>query len=343
MTLESLSILWFVILGFFLAGYAMLDGFDLGVGILHPFIARTDRERRISLNSIGPIWDGNEVWLIVYGGALFAAFPEAYATVFSGFYLAFMLALLGLMMRAVSLEFRGKIHSPGWRAVWDWAFFASSLLTTLIFGVAVGNSMIGVPLDARGLYTGTFLDLLTFYPILVALLTISMFALHGMLYLQLKTPAGPMHTRIENSAWYFWGVFFVLYIATSIVTLDTIPGAVANFQHHPWSGIFVLVAILAIVNIARSIRNKQPGQAFLSSCVTIVSFVALFSLALYPNIITSHPDHANSLTIFNAASSQRTLRIMTIVGVLGTPLVLTYTLVVYWTFRGRVELDDHSY
>lgn len=343
MSAESLSILWFIILGFFLAGYAVLDGFDLGVGILHPFVARTDHERRISMNSIGPIWDGNEVWLIVYGGALFAAFPEAYATVFSGFYLAFMLALLGLILRAVSLEFRGKIHSPAWRVVWDWTFFASSLLTTTIFGVAVGNAMIGVPLNPRGLYTGTFLDLLTLFPILVALLTISMFAMHAILYLNLKTPAGTMHERVQRWAKYAWVIFFVLYIATSIVTLDIVPRALVNFQRFPWGGVFVLTAILSIVNIARCIRTDQPGQAFLSSCVTIVSFVALFSLALFPNIVTSNPNPTNSMTIFHAASSERTLGIMTIVGAIGTPLVLTYTLVVYWTFRGRVQLDDHSY
>ncbi len=343
MTPEQLSILWFVILGFFLAGYAILDGFDLGVGILHPFIARTDHDRRINLNAIGPIWDGNEVWLIVYGGVLFAAFPEAYATVFSGFYLAFMLALLGLIVRAVSLEFRSKLQSPGWRRFWDWGFFASSLLATLIFGVAVGNAMIGIPLDKRGLYTGSFLDLLTFYPILVALLTISMFVMHGSLYLQLKTPPGAMHSRVKRIAWYGWAVFFVLYVVTTIVTLDTVPRAVTNVRHYPWGGIFVLVAILAIVNTARSIRKDQDLQAFLSSCLTIVSFVALFSMALYPNIVTSNPEPTNSLTIFNAASSPGTLWIMTIIGVIGTPLVLAYTFAVYWTFRGRVQLDDHSY
>lgn len=340
---EILNLVWFIVLAFFLAGYAVLDGFDFGVGMLHPFIARTDHERRLSLNSIGPIWDGNEVWLIVYGGALFAAFPEAYATVFSGFYVAFMLALLGLILRAVSLEFRGKVHSPAWRAIWDWGFFASSLLATLIFGVAVGNGMLGVPLDSRGLYTGGFLDLLGVYPILVGLFTISMFVMHGLLFLHLKTPEGEMHQRIRQSAWYGWTVFFVLYILTTAYTLLAVPRALANFEHYPWGAAIVVLTVLAILSIARSIRAERPGQAFASSCVTIVGFVALFSLALYPNLVTSDPDPANSLTIFNAASSPHTLGIMTLIGVIGTPLVLAYTLAVYWAFRGKVQLDDHSY
>lgn len=343
MSYESLCILWFILLGLFLAGYAVLDGFDLGVGMVHPFVARTDHERRISVNSIGPIWDGNEVWLIVYGGALFAAFPEAYATVFSGFYLAFMLALLGLIVRAVSLEFRGKIHSPGWRIVWDWCFFASSLLTTVIFGVAVGNAMMGVPLDPRGLYTGSFIDLLSLYPLLVALLTVSMFALHGILYLGLKTPPGAMHSRVHKSAVGFWIVFFILYLIVSIVTLDRVPGSLANFRIHPWSGIFVATAIASVVAIPIALRAGQTGLAFVASCTTIVSFVALFSMALFPNIVTSNPHPENSLTIFHAGSSAGTLRTMSLIALIGAPLVLAYTAVVYWTFRGRVHLDDHSY
>src|SRR5688572_2128013 len=171
----DLHVFWFVMLGILLTVYAVLDGFDLGVGTLHLF-SKTDLERRTALNSIGPIWDGNEVWLVTFGGALFAAFPEAYATVFSGFYTAFMLLLLALIFRAVSLEFRGKIHSPAWRRIWDGGFFASSLLATFLFGVAVGNAMSGVPLTPRGVYAGGFLELLGLYPLLTGLLAVALFA-----------------------------------------------------------------------------------------------------------------------------------------------------------------------
>src|SRR5690348_6012384 len=188
----DLHVIWFLLLGILLAGYAVLDGFDFGVGILHP-LARTDHERRLFLNSIGPIWDGNEVWLVVFGGALFAAFPEAYATIFSGFYVAFMLLLFALIFRAVSIEFRSKVHSPGWRRAWDTGFFVSSLLAALVYGIGVGNAMVGIPLDARGVYAGGFLHLLKPYPLLLGVLTVAMFAMHGALYLSLKVPHGPLH------------------------------------------------------------------------------------------------------------------------------------------------------
>lgn len=343
MSFEWLCVLWFVLLGCFLAGYAILDGFDLGVGMLHPFVARTDTERRISLNAIGPIWDGNEVWLIVYGGALFAAFPEVYATVFSGFYTAFMLVLCGLILRAVSLEFRGKIAAAHWRRFWDGGFFLGSLLTTLVFGVAVGNAMMGVPLDARGLYWGSFFDLLTPYPLLVGAFTVSMFVLHGGLFLFLKTPPSAMHDRLGAWLWHGWGVFLTLYLILTVVTLITIPRATANFEHHPWALAIVVLDVLAVVNIPRCVHANRPGQAFLSSCLAITGFVFLFSFALYPNLVTSRMEPANSLTIYNTASSQGTLMIMTIIALIGAPLVLIYTAAVYWTFRGKVRLDEHSY
>jgi cytochrome d ubiquinol oxidase subunit II len=334
--------LWFILLGLLLAGYAVLDGFDLGVGILHLF-ARTDDERRIFLNAIGPIWDGNEVWLVTFGGALFAAFPEAYATIFSAFYTAFMLLLTALIFRATAIEFRSKSSSPRWRAAWDFAFCAASFLATFLFGVAVGNGIVGIPLSPRGVFIGSLADQLKPYPILVGLLAVSMFAMHGALYLYLKVPRGPLHEKIGKWMWHAWGVFLVIYLLTTNFTLVAVHNAAANFHRFPWAGIFVLSSVLAIANIPRAVYLDRPLRAFLSSCLTIVSLVALFSVALWPNLVAASNDPARSLSIYRAASSPKTLHIMFIIACIGMPLVLTYTIAVYWTFRHRVELGPHGY
>ena len=338
----DLHLLWFVILGVFLAGYAILDGFDLGVGILH-LTARGDDERRVIINAIGPLWDGNEVWLVVFGGAMFAAFPEAYATVFSGFYLAFMLVLFALIFRAVSIEFRGKMDSTTWRRAFDVGFSASSLLAALLFGVAVGAAMIGIPLDDRGLYDGGLLGLVSPYSILVGLLTVALFAMHGAIYLLLKSE-GPLRDRIYNYAWTGFGCFLVAYLLVTILTLVQVPHATANFRHHPWAWLVVVGNVLAIANVPRNLHRQRPARAFASSCATIAALVFLFGIALYPNLVTSSIEpEARSLTIANAASSDRTLANMAIVAAIGAPLVLTYTAIVYWTFRGKVRIDPHSY
>jgi cytochrome d ubiquinol oxidase subunit II len=333
---------WFVLLGLLLAGYAVLDGFDLGVGILHP-LARNDHERRVFLNAIGPIWDGNEVWLVTFGGALFAAFPEAYATIFSGIYTAFMLLLFALIFRAASIEFRSKLTSPGWRRAWDVGFFASSLLATVLFGVAVGNGMIGIPLNERGVFVGDFFDLLGPYPIMVGLLAVAMFAMHGALYLYLKVPQGELHARIGRWMWHTWGVFLVVYMLTTVYTLIAVPQAVANFERWPWAAAIVVVNVLAIANIPRAVYADRPAEAFLSSCVTILALVALFSMALWPNLVAArnHPEY--SLTVYRAASGDKTLGIMLIIALIGMPLVIAYTTLVYWTFRRRVEIGPTSY
>jgi cytochrome d ubiquinol oxidase subunit II len=342
MSYETLIVIWFLLEGVLLAGYALLDGFDLGVGILHPFVPRTDEERRISMNSIGPLWDGNEVWLVTFGGALFAAFPEAYATVFSGFYTAFMLLLFALVFRAVSLEFRSKVSGKGWRRFWDWSFFGGSALASLLFGVAVGNAMLGMPLDDAGNFHGTVLDQLTPFPVLVGLMTVALFAMHGGMFLYLKTE-GEFQQRLRDWLWRSWGLFLVLFMLTTIATVAFIPRATVNFERWPWAAVVVLVAILAVANIPRCLYWGAPGRAFLSSCVVIVCMVGLFGLALYPNLVTASNDPANSITIFNAASSPKTLMIMLIIAIVGLPFVLAYTAIIYWTFRGKVELGEHSY
>ncbi len=342
----DLHILWFALLGVLLTGYAILDGFDLGVGILH-LGARSDQERRVVLNSIGPIWDGNEVWLVTFGGALFAAFPEAYATVFSGFYLAFMLVLFALILRAVSLEFRGKLPPSAWRSFWDGGFFVASVLASLLFGVAVGAILVGVPLDARGVYAGGFLDLLLparlpFFPLLVGLLTVALFALHGSLYLNLKTEGG-LQARVRRWMWHAFGSFLVLYLLTTIVSLTKVPRATANFDRFPWAWAIVVLSVLAIGNIPRTIYLGRHGQAFISSCLVIATLIGLVGVALFPNLVTSSVAEATSLTIYNASSSETTLKIMAIIAAIGMPFVLGYTGAVYWMFRGKVRLDEHGY
>jgi cytochrome d ubiquinol oxidase subunit II len=337
----DLRVLWFMLLGALLAGYAILDGFDLGVGILH-LGARDDQERRVFLNSIGPLWDGNEVWLVTFGGALFAAFPEAYATAFSAFYLAFMLLLFALILRAVSMEFRGKSGSARWRAFWDAAFFGASLAAALLFGVAVGDSMLGIPIGANHEFAGTFLGLLRPYALLVGALNVSLLALHGSLYLQLKTE-GELQERVSRWSWHAFGVFLTFYLFTTIATLARVPRALANFEHNPWLWGVVSVSVLALANIPRSLYLRRPGWAFLSSAAAIASLVALFGAALYPNLIVSSLDPAWSLTVANASSSDKTLGIMAVIAALGLPFVLSYTAVIYWVFRGKVELGRLSY
>jgi cytochrome d ubiquinol oxidase subunit II len=338
----DLNAVWFILLGGLLAGYAVLDGFDFGVGILH-LLARMDRDRRLFINAIGPIWDGNEVWLITFGGALFAAFPNAYATIFSGFYTAFMALLFALIFRAVSIEFRSKMASPPWRRAWDAAFFGSSFLASFLFGVAVGNGMIGIPLNERGVFIGTFFDLLNPYAVMAGLTVVSMFAMHGAIYLFLKLPKGELQDRIRNWIWHTWGLFLVFYVLGSMYTLVAIPRATANFERHPWAALIVVLNVLAVANIPRSVFLGKAFHAFVSSGVTIIALVFLFGMALWPNMVTATNNPANSLTIYNAASSAKTLWIMFIIAVIGMPFVLTYTIAVYWTFRGRVELSDHSY
>ncbi len=337
----DLNLLWFVLLGALLAGYAILDGFDLGVGILHP-AARTDKERRLMINSIGPLWDGNEVWLVTFGGAMFAAFPNTYATVFSGFYTAFMLLLFALIFRAVSLEFRGKRESRVWRKFWDYSFFAASFLATFLFGVAAGNALLGMPVDARGVYAGGFFDLVRPYPILIGLMTVSFAIMHGAIYLYLKTEE-ELQQIVHRWMWRGFGLTLITYMLATIFTLALIPGVIQNFRQHPWSWMIVVLTVLAFANIPRAIFLERPFYAFVSSSLTILALVFLFSFTLFPNLVVSNLSPDYSLTIYNSASSQKTLGIMAIIALIGMPIVIAYTTFVYWTFRGKAKLGEHSY
>jgi cytochrome d ubiquinol oxidase subunit II len=336
-----LNHLWFVLLGVLIAGYAILDGFDLGVGILHP-AARNEKERRLMIHSIGPVWDGNEVWLITFGGAMFAAFPNVYATVFSGFYVAFMLLLFALIFRAVSLEFRNKRDSQAWKRFWDWSFFAASALATFLFGVAAGNTLIGIPVNADGVFAGSFFDLIRPFPILVGLLTVSFAAMHGALYLYLKTEED-LQQWMRRWIWRGFCSSLILLVLATIFTLAILPQATRNFNDHWWAWAFVVLAVLAFANIPRAIFRGRPFHAFLSSSLTILCLVFLFSFTLYPNLVISSLSPGYSLNITNAASSQKTLGIMAIIALIGMPFVLCYTAVIYWAFRGKVKISEHGY
>lgn len=341
--MEPLHLLWFGLLGVLLAGYAILDGFDLGVGIVH-LCVRKDNERRILMNSIGPLWDGNEVWLVVFGGALFAAFPNAYAAAFSGFYTPFMLILCALIFRGVSMEFRSKREGRAWRAFWDVTFCAASTLATFLFGVLVGNCMLGLPLGQGAEFARpvSLADLLQPYPVLVGLFAVATFAMHGAIYLYLKTE-GELQQRIHGWMWRAFGLFLTGYMLVTIATLTMIPRSTAKYQDFPWAWAVVVLNVLAIANVPRAIYQGRPLYAFVSSACTIAAFTFLFGLTLFPNLIVSNIDPRYSMTVGNAASTEGTLGIMTVVAVLGLPFVLTYTATIYWVFRGKVQVGKFSY
>ncbi|SHO52558.1 cytochrome bd-I ubiquinol oxidase subunit 2 apoprotein [Desulfopila aestuarii DSM 18488] len=342
LTPEILSLIWFALLIVLLAGYAILDGFDLGVGILHPFVAKTDTERRLIMNSIGPLWDGNEVWLVTFGGALFAMFPNAYASIFSAFYLPFVFLLFALIFRAVSLEFRSKRVSPFWRTSWDIGFFAGSALAAFLYGVAIGRVMQGLELSELGDYQGTFFEMLTGFAISVGVLSVALLAMHGSIYLYLKTE-GELQQRLigwMKGTYYFYVVSFVIVTIWSVFFVST---SIRNFGDVPLLWLIPALNLLAIWNIPRAIKQQKPFYAFMSSCGTITALILLFSAAIFPDLLPASNNPEYSINIFNGASSQLTQKIGLIIVAIGMPMVLSYTIVIYWTFRGKVELDDHSY
>lgn len=341
MDLTDLHVFWYVLLGVLVTGYAILDGFDLGVGILHPLV-KGDRERRLVLNSIGPLWDGNEVWLVTFGGALFAAFPKAYASLFSAFYLPFMFLLFALIGRAISIEFRSKVKSASWRTYWDHSFAFSSLVVVLLFGVAAGNLMQGIPLDAQGNLVGDVRDLLRPYPFAVGALAVVTAALHGALYLHLKTE-GELQARIARLRWPLFFAFLVVYVGVTIATLALVPHATRNFDRFPIAWVVVVLNGLAVANVPRAIHHGKPGQAFASSCALVAALVFLFGMAMFPKLAISSLHPAHDLDAWNAASSESTLGLMRWIAFLGMPFVITYTAIVYWVFRGKTKLDDFSY
>jgi len=337
----DLQTVWFILVGVLLTGYAVLDGFDLGVGVLQLF-AKKDEHRRLFLNAIGPVWDGNEVWLVTGGGALFAAFPEAYATVFSGFYLPFMLLLCALIFRAVAIEFRSKEPWGWWRQMWDILFAAGSTLSALLIGVAMGNIVRGIPLDEHHEFAGTFLGLLNPYSLLMGVTVVLLFAMHGGIYLVMKTE-GELHDLVRSWVPTLIGLFLAAYILFNFYTLLALPHVYVTVRTRPWIVLVMAAAVLVILNIPREFHHKRDFNAFLSSCVGMALMMAAFGLTYFPNMVLSTPAPENSLTIMNASSSPKTLWIMLIIALIGIPIVLTYTTCIYYIFRGKTKLTSHSY
>jgi cytochrome d ubiquinol oxidase subunit II len=338
--MDALQTIWFLLVGILIAGYAVLDGFDLGVGMLHLFIAKDDRERRILLNSIGPLWDGNEVWLLTGGGAIFAAFPRVYATVFSGFYLPLMLLLAALIVRATAVEFRSKEESPRWRSAWDVGFAIGSFLPALLFGVAIGNIVRGVPLAPDGEFSGSFLGLLNPFAIAVGLLSTAMFVMQGASWLSLKTE-GDLRERAIRAGRGAWMAFVALWIIVTAAASTSLPHLWGNY-HAPlaWIAPLLFVAAAAWFPLALRTPSRFP---FAASSLAIIALIAILGQALYPNMVPAFGDLAQSLTIRNASSTMATLKVMLTIAVVGMPFVIAYTVFIYRRFAGPVRLDEESY
>ncbi len=334
--------LWYIVLGVAAMSYAMLDGFDLGVGALHLF-ARTDEQRRIFLNSIGPVWDGNEVWIVIVMGGTFAGFPNAYATVFSGFYTLLMFLIAGLIFRAVAIEFRSKHESQKWRSLWDVVFSFSSILVALVIGLILGNMVEGVPLNASQDYIGTFFDLLGPYSIIISITTCALFAMHGTIYLTMKTE-GEAHEVVRKWINKAIGVFIFWYLLATLATLRFMPHMVQRMYEYPYLFLFPLLSLFSILFIPYHVNKRNDGWAFIFSSLSIALLLIVFGLGTYPTIVRSTIEPLkNSIDIYNAASSEKTLGILLLIVLIGVPLVLAYGAWIYRIFRGKVRLDKSSY
>jgi cytochrome d ubiquinol oxidase subunit II len=337
-----LEILFYIVIATSVLFYIALDGFDLGVGALHLF-ARTDLQRRIHLNAIGPVWDGNEVWIVVVIGGLFAGFPECYATVLSGFYSLIMVLIAGLIFRAAAIEFRSKGESHAWRQIWDVVFSVASIVVAFILGLLLGNLIEGIPLNQSHDFVGTFGDFFRPYSILIGITAVALCMMHGAIYLVMKTE-GEAHMQIRR-----WIVptivsFIACYLAVSVFTVYSMPHMTLFFRNAPiFSGI-PICAFLAIFNIPRQIKKGYDGWAFIFSCVSIALLVSLYAFGTFPTIVASTIDPLNnSLTVYNSASSPKTLGILLTIVAIGIPLVLAYGCWIYRIFRGKVKLDKFSY
>jgi cytochrome d ubiquinol oxidase subunit II len=337
-----LNDIWFALFVMIIAGYLILDGFDMGVGILHIFAARTDVERRVLLNSIGPVWDGNEVWLILGGGVLFAAFPLVYASLFSGFYLAMMLVLLVMILRTVAIEVRSKRDNSRWRSMWDFIFWLSSLGLALLLGVAFGNVISGVALDARGNITMSLFDLLTPFALLVGVTTAVMFAMHGAIFLTMKTD-GELNARIRRFIPRLTTVFFVLNTLVVIGTIAFRQEITQRYLLELWPIIFPAAALGALIVSWRLRRTGHDFWSFVASGAMIALLLISGAIGLFPNLLISTIDPQFNLTIYNAASADNTLTVMLVIALIGMPLVLLYTTGVYYFFRGKVIVEPKGY
>ncbi len=337
----DLNTVWFLLVGVLIIGYAILDGFDFGVGVIHLFTKNED-DKRIMMNAIGPVWDGNEVWLLTGGGALFAAFPPVYATVFSGFYIALILLLAALIFRAVSFEFRGKVESATWRKFWDAAFGIGSLLPAILFGVAFGNILRGIPVDANGNFVGSFIELLNPYSILIGVLSLALFIMHGANYMTNKSE-GVLRERFEKLSNKFWILFVVLYVIATFLTMFEAGYLFDGIMSSPLFWILFILLLASVLYQPVALKANKYFVTFLSSAITIASVIGLAALSLFPRLVPSNIDLNFSLTIYNSSSSDRTLLTMLIIALIGMPLVIIYTIFIYRVFKGKVVLGKESY
>ena len=327
----ALTDIWFILIAVLWTGYFVLEGFDFGVGALLGVLGRDEVDRRRMINTIGPVWDGNEVWLVVAGGATFAAFPQWYATLFSGFYLALLLILVALIGRGVAFEYRGKVDDPRWRRRWDYVIMAGSALPALLWGVAFGNIVHGVPLNAEHEFTGSLLTLLNPYALLGGLTTLTVFLLHGAVFVALRTD-GDLRARAVRAA---------LRIAIVAIPVAAVFLVWTEAWHGGgWTLIPAVIAALALVSAVIGVGQDREGRAFTATAIAIVATTVTLFGALYPDVLPSSTDPAGTLTTINAASTPYTLRIMTWVAVAVTPVVLCYQAWTYWVFRRRVTRTD---
>lgn len=332
----DLNIIWFILVTVLFSGFFFLEGFDYGVGILLPFLGKDDKSRRVIINTIGPHWDGNEVWLLTAGGAIFAAFPHWYATMFSGFYLALFLMLVALIVRAMSFEFRSKDENPKWRNTWDWIIFFGSAVPALLWGVALANLIRGVPIDETMTYTGGFFNLLNPYALVGGVASLLLFTLHGAIFLSLKTTDDILESAraAARKLWLPSTVVLLLFVAYSYIETDVISGLGIN------PGTIPIIALLAILSVGYFLKTKRDGWAFVMTGITIVfSTISIFS-GLFPRVMVSSTNPDWSLTIYNASSSAYTLEVMSIVAIIFVPIVLIYQSWTYWVFRKRISRNS---
>ncbi len=362
---ETLKVIWWGVVGVLLVGFVILDGFDLGIGVLLPFVGRTDTERRVMLNSVGPTWEGSQVWFITAGGATFAAWPLVYATGFSGFYIALIVVLFALFLRPVGFDYRSKIADPRWRNAWDWGIFINGVVPSLVFGVAFGNLLLGVPFhfdaDQRVFYTGTFFGLLNPFALVAGIVSLAMLTMHGGLYLQLRTE-GVVQARAVVAARLAGVIMLAAFVAAgfwiamgidgyqivsmppadsaflpSAKTVERFPGGwLHNYSKHPWTVIAPLAVFGATLGALLASALARAALAFALSCVAVAAVVLTAGFALFPFIMPSSSTPAHSLTVWDSVSSHRTLQVMFWAVPIFVPLILLYTGWVYRVMRGKV-------
>ncbi|PHQ28097.1 cytochrome d ubiquinol oxidase subunit II [Leeuwenhoekiella nanhaiensis] len=333
---------WFLVVGGLFSGYAILDGFDFGAGAWHLFFKK-EQSRRIALNAVGPVWDGNEVWLVIGGGALFAGFPVMYATLFSSLYVPFMLFLVFIIFRAIAIEFRGKEPMLWWRRLWDVCYSISSIMLAFLLGIVLGNVLQGIAIGPNFEYAGSgFFEFLNPYALMTGVTTLTLFMAHGAIYLLLKTE-GRLFAKLTYLLKKGMIFFMVSFAITSLYTLLYIPHLSDDFKSNPALFIVPLLTFMSIANVPRLASKRNYKMAFFFSSLTVSLLMVLVAIELYPNLLFSTLDPKYSLDIYEAASSDKSLGIMLLFVAIGGPLVLGYTFFVYRTFRGKVQLDDHSY